>query len=128
MGLSKILAAPLQTSAFAEDPLRQHQAAVQQGMRAGPSPSVELQLSPYVVLGSPEEAYQAQVRADVTYGRRPLGQMAPPVDSLSTPGYSRGSYTPVDGPDLTVTVQLGPLLWNEVSRGSPAVRLLSESA
>lgn len=128
MGLSEILAAPLQTSAFAEDPLRQHRTVVKQQVMAGPPPSVTLQLSPFVVLGSPEAAYQAQVKADVTYGRRPLGQMDPPVDSIATPSYSRGSYTPVDGPDLSVTVQLGPLLWNHVERGSPAARLLSENA
>lgn len=128
MNVSDVKATPLRTSAFDHDPLQAHRAAVKQALAQGPAPSVQVQLSPFGAVGSPLEAYLAQARADVVYGRAPLGQLAPPVDALQSPSYTRGSYTPVDGPDLTVTVELGPILWSHVSRGSPAARLLSEHA
>ncbi|UXH79280.1 hypothetical protein [Roseateles amylovorans] len=126
--LSDILGAPLQTSAFAEDPLRQHRATVSQQFMAGPPPSVVLQLSPFLTNGSPLDQFVGEAQADVVYGRRPLGQMAPPVDQVQTPSASRGRYTATDGPDMTVWVELGPVLWNHVERGSDAARLLDISA
>lgn len=128
MRLSEIIATPLQTSAFAESPLRQHRQVVEQQLHQGPPPSVQVQLSPWLGEASPAQALRADAQRDVTYHLNPLGQLAEPVDAVHTPSYTRGQYRPVEGPDLSVRVELGPILWSHVERGSPAARLLDVQA
>lgn len=108
--------------------MREHRAVVQQQLLQGPPPSVVLQLSPFLTNGSPLDHFVAEAQADVVYGRQPLGQLAPPVDQVQTPSYSRGRYTASDGPDMTVWVELGPVLWSHVERGGEGARLLDVSA
>lgn len=112
----EIIATPLRTSPFDVSPLQQHQAQQQQAMREGPQPSVVLRLSPYTG-STPQQDYTARQWAEVTSGDHPIAAPAAPVSEVRTPPYSRGTYTPVSGHDLSVSVDLGPVLWNRVERG-----------
>ncbi|WP_343631244.1 hypothetical protein [Roseateles sp.] len=128
MNLSEMLATPLRTSPFDVEPLREYRAQVQQEMLQGPEPSVQLRLSPFINEPSPLAAFRAQNSADVTYGRHPLGQEAPPVSRVETPAYTRSSFTAVSYPDLSVQVTLGPVLWSHVERAGGTPRVLDVSA
>lgn len=108
--------------------MREYRARVQQAMQQGPEPSVQLRLSPFIGTGSPLEAARAQARSDVTYGRHPLGQEAPPVSRIETPPYSHGSFTAVSYPDLSVQVALGPVLWSHVERAGGTPHVLDVTA
>lgn len=110
------MATPLRTSPFEVSPLQQYRAQQQQAMLDGPQPSVVLKLSPYIG-STPQQTYTAQQWADVTSGDHPIAAPQAPVSSVNTPAYSRGTYTPVSGHDISVTVDLGPMLWNHVERG-----------
>ncbi|WAC73323.1 hypothetical protein OU995_00805 [Roseateles sp. SL47] len=112
----EIITTPLRTSPFDVSPLRQYQAQQQQAMLDGPTPSVVLRLSPFIG-STPQQDYTARQWADVTSGDHPLAAPAAPVSSVNTPTYSRGTYTPVSGHDISISVDLGPLLWNHVERG-----------
>jgi hypothetical protein len=114
--LTEIIATPLRTSPFDVSPLRQYQAQQEQAMLNGPQPSVVLRLSPYIG-STPQQEYTARQWADVTSGEHPLAAPAAPVSAVQTPAYSRGTYTPVSGHDISVSVDLGPVLWNRVERG-----------
>lgn len=114
--LTEIIATPLRTSPFDGSPLRQYQAQQEQAMLDGPQPSVVLRLSPYVG-STPQQEYTARQWADVTSGEHPLAAPAAPVSAVQTPAYTRGTYTPVSGHDISVSVDLGPVLWNRVERG-----------
>lgn len=85
-------------------------------MRDGPQPSVVLRLSPYVG-STPQQDYTARQWADVTSGEHPIAAPAAPVSAVHTPAHTRATYTPVSGHDITVSVDLGPVLWNRVERG-----------
>lgn len=117
-------ATPLRTSPFDGDPMREYRDRIQQEMLQGPEPSVQLRLSPFIGTGSPLEAARAQARADVVYGRHPLGQEAPPVSRIETPPYTHGTFTAVSYPDMSVQVSLGPLLWSHVERAGGTPRVL----
>lgn|GEM_PF-1510447 len=116
MTLTEIIATPLRTSPFDVSPLRQYQAQQQQAMLEGPQPSVVLRLTPYTG-STPQQDYTARQWADVLSGDHPIAAPAPPVSAVHTPAYSRGTYTPVSGHDISITVDLGPMLWNHVERG-----------
>lgn len=116
MTLTEIIATPLRTTPFDGSPLRDYQAQQQQAMLDGPTPSVVLRLSPYIG-STPQQDYTARQWAEVTSGDHPLAAPAAPVSDIQTPSWSRGTYTPLSGHDLSVTVALGPVLWNHVERG-----------
>jgi hypothetical protein len=125
---SEVQAMPLRTSPFDVSPLQQYRAKVQQEMLDGPPPSVVLKLSPFIGTEGPLKEMRARDSADVTYGRHPLGQEAPPVSRVQTPAYSRGTYTAADFPDLKVQVSLGPVLSSHVERAGGTPRVLDVTA
>ena len=125
---SEVQATPLRTSPFDVSPLQQYRARIQQEMLDGPPPSVVLKLSPFIGTEGPLQEMYARNRADVTYGRHPLGQEAPPASRVETPAYSRGTYTAASFPDLQVQVTLGPLLVSEVERAGGTPRVLDVTA
>ena len=125
---SEVQVVSLRTSPFDVSPLEQYRAKVQQEMLDGPPPSVVLRLSPFIGTEGPLKEMRAQDRADVTYGRQPLGQEAPPVSRVETPAYSRATYTAARFPDLQVQVSLGPMLGSHVERAGGTPRVLDVTA
>jgi hypothetical protein len=123
---SDIYRYPLQTSAFATDPLPERRQLVQQEFDAGPSAVVHLDTT--VFDSSPLQDFVDQAQQDVIYGLNPLGQLAESVKAVHTPSYTRGQYQMVSGEDLRVTVELGPLLWHHTERGSAAGQLIDTFA
>ncbi len=121
-------ATPLRTSPFDVSPLEQYRARIQQEMLDGPPPSVVLKLSPFIGTEGPLKETYARNSADVTYGRHPLGQKAPPVSRIETPAYSHGSFIAASFPDLSVRVELGPLLVSHVDRAGGTPRILDVTA
>ncbi|WP_431287789.1 hypothetical protein [Roseateles chitinivorans] len=128
MKFSEVQATSLRTSPFDVSPLQQYRAKVQQEMLDGPPPSVVLRLSPFIGTEGPLKEMYARNSADVTYGRHPLGQEAPPVSRVETPAYSHGSFTAVSFPDLSVQVELGPMLVSHVDRAGGTPRILDVTA
>ncbi|OWQ47682.1 hypothetical protein CDL60_09740 [Roseateles noduli] len=128
MKFSELQATSLRTSPFDVSPLQQYRAKVQQEMLDGPPPSVVLRLSPFIGTEGPLKEMYARNSADVTYGRHPLGQEAPPVSRVETPAYSHGSFTAVSFPDLSVQVELGPMLVSHVDRAGGTPRILDVTA
>ncbi|MDH0864901.1 hypothetical protein [Mitsuaria sp. GD03876] len=128
MKFSQVQATSLRTSPFDVSPLQQYRAKVQQEMLDGPPPSVVLKLSPFIGTEGPLKEMRARDSADVTYGRHPLGQEAPPVSRIETPAYSHGTYTAASFPDLKVNVSLGPLLSSHVDRAGGTPRALDVTA
>lgn len=128
MKFSELQAASLRTSPFDVSPLQQYRAKVQQEMLDGPAPSVVLRLSPFIGTEGPLKEMYAQNSADVTYGRHPLGQEAPPASRIETPPYSHGTYTAASFTDLRVQVELGPMLVSHVDRAGGTPRVLDVTA
>lgn len=123
---SDIYRLPLQTSAFAVDPLTERRQLVRQEFAAGPRAVAQLDTT--VLASSPLQDFVDQARHEVVYGLNPLGQLAESIKAVHTPGYSRGQYQMVSGEDLRVTVELGPLLWHHTERGSRAGQLIDTFA
>lgn len=128
MKFSEVPATPLRTSPFDVSPLEQYRARIQQEMLDGPAPSVVLRLSPFIGTAGPLQETRAQASADVTYGRHPLGQVAPAASRVETPAYTHGTYTAASFPDLAVKVQLGPILSSYVQRAGGTPRALDVTA
>lgn len=128
MKFLEVQATSLRTSPFDVSPLQQYRAKVQQEMLDGPPPSVVLRLSPFIGTEGPLKEMYAQNSADVTYGRHPLGQEAPPISRVGTPPYSHGTYTAAHFPDLRVQVELGPTLVSHVDRAGGTPRVLDVTA
>jgi len=97
-------------------PLHQWRAAQQAAMLADRPPPVQLDIT--LLERSPLREGIEQARRDLVYDFKPLGVRRGAVSDIATPGYSRGSYTLVAGPGLQIQVELGPLMWNRVSRGA----------
>lgn len=97
-------------------PLQQWRSDNQAAMLAERRQRVELDTTLFE--NSPLRERIAQVRHDLVYDFKPLGLQQGRLSDIATPSYSRGSYTLVADPGLQIQVDLGPLLWNRVSRGA----------
>jgi hypothetical protein len=67
---------------------------------------------------SPLAVYQDRIRREVLEGKPVAANTMNEPRTPDTPPYSRGTYTPVEGEQLRVQYDLGPLLSRHIYRGS----------
>ena len=97
-------------------PLQQHRQTVQQRFAQGsPAPA---QLDTTALASSPIRERNAAAAQDLLNGVKPAGASAQSVKLMLTPAYSRSQLQIVDEPGLRIRVELGPMMWNQVSRGN----------
>ncbi|MBT9455627.1 MAG: hypothetical protein IV097_03315 [Burkholderiaceae bacterium] len=96
-------------------PLQQYRQTVQQRFAQGSAPPVQLDAT--ALAGSPIRERNAAAAQDLLNGVRPAGASAASVKQMLTPTYSRAQIQIVDEPGLRIRVELGPMMWNQVSRG-----------
>lgn len=97
-------------------PLQQHRQTVQERFAQGSAPPVQLDAT--ALAGSPIRERNAAAAQDLLNGVKPAGASAQSVKLMLTPAYSRSQLQIVDEPGLRIRVELGPMMWNQVSRGN----------
>lgn len=96
-------------------PLQQYRQTVQQRFVQGSAPPVQLDTT--ALAGSPIRERNAAAAQDLLNGVKPAGAEVASIKQILSPTYSRGQLQIVDEPGLRIRVELGPLLWNQISRG-----------
>jgi len=98
-------------------PLRQYEQQVRQhGVDPAPQPAP---LDTTMFSSSPLQDLRAQIRNELIYDPKPLVPQAEPVSTVHTPPWSHGSHRMLTEPGLSLSVDLGPLLWIHADRGAP---------
>nr|WP_316642457.1 hypothetical protein [uncultured Roseateles sp.] len=96
-------------------PLEQYRQTVQQRFVQGSAPPVQLDTT--ALASSPIRDRNAAAAQDLLNGVKPAGASAVSVKQILTPTYTRGQLQIVDDPGLRIRVELGPIMWNQISRG-----------
>lgn len=96
-------------------PLQQYRQTVQQRFAQGSAPPVQLDST--ALASSPIRERNAAAAQELLNGVKPAGASAASVKLMLTPAYSRSQLQIVDEPGLRIRVELGPMMWNQISRG-----------
>ncbi|TDP61481.1 hypothetical protein [Roseateles toxinivorans] len=96
-------------------PLQLYRQEVQQRFVQGSPPPVQLDTT--ALASSPIRERNAAAAQDLLNGVKPAGASAASVKLMLTPAYSRNQVQIVDEPGLRIRVELGPMMWNQISRG-----------
>lgn len=97
-------------------PLHQYRQTVQQRFLQGSPPPVPLDTT--ALVSSPIRERNAAAAQELLNGVKPAGASAASVKLMLTPAYTRSQLQIVDEPGLRIRVELGPMMWNQVSRGN----------